>query len=171
MKWKGTGLAMSQPDAPETALYVLQPEPTPAPLSELSAQCIELLVGGGLPRPEHQLHALYLADPQRGTPAGAALAHELADRFWLRMSRLLPPGLPALLWSGAIDQLGRQHAGRPIALLAQSDALHPALSALLELGRAHDHGTTRAPLVALRRLQLHASVPTPCRRSPDACHR
>ena len=151
-----------------TALFVLQPETTPAPLPALSEQAIELLSRAGLPRPERQLQALYLATPARERASSAALAHELADRFWLRMSRLLPPGLPLPHWSGAIDQLGRQHAGRPVALLADDESLRPALDALCDYGRAIDHGTSRTPLLSLRRMQLDATVPTPCRRSHDA---
>jgi hypothetical protein len=136
-----------------THLLLIEPDaasPPATPGSDAQALLLIERLCGGDPRAwSRVLSALYHAED----PPSAALARALADRLWLRPRVLLPPGLPASHWAGVLDQLGRQHAGGSVLVVAPRSAIAPAATRLLRLERALEapdaiHGVRRLALDA-----------------------
>src|SRR5688572_27850284 len=120
-----------------TSLHLIDPEALCPPATQGNdAQAIALLelMYGRDARTWRELGALYYTQD----PRSATLARALADRLWLCPRVLLPPGLPAEHWAGALDQLGRQHAGSGVIVVAPHAAIEPAASRLLQLARARE---------------------------------
>jgi hypothetical protein len=138
---------------PLTALHLIEPSalcPPATPGSDAQALALLELVCARDPRAwSRELSAVYHAEDR----CCSALARALADRLWLRERLLLPAGLPAAHWAGALDQLGRQYAGSGVIVIAPHAAIASAATRLLRLQRAL---AACDPIAGVRQLALHA---------------
>lgn len=145
-----------------TVLHLIDPGalcPPATPGGDAQALALIEQLCGSDPRVwSRELSALYHAE----NPRSAALACALADRLWLRPRVLLPASLPAAHWAGALDLIGRQHAGSGVIVVAPHAAIAPAATRLVRLERAlelSDHGP------GVRRLALDANAAAARERS------
>lgn len=83
-------------------------------------------------------HCLYVTTHAQSR----ALAAELADRLWLRVELLeAPAAADAVAYlAGAIEQIGRQHAGHALCLIGPRAELSPVLDYLEAHGRLRARG-------------------------------
>lgn len=134
---------------------------TATPGSDAQALALLERMCGRDPRAwSRELRALYHAED----PESAAVARALADRLWLRVQGLLAPHLPATYWAGALEQLGRQHAGGAVIVVAPHAVFAPVAQALLTLARAREVVTLAPGLV---RITLEAEVAAAMQRAPS----
>lgn len=122
--------SMLHADASDTALCLIHPEELSYSVraaADLAAWLGTQRRAGGALREPRVLYAI-------AQGASTELARELADRLWLRVQAIEPPAAAdvdaAAFLAGVIDQLGRQHAGHAIALVAPRAAISAALAYL-----------------------------------------
>jgi len=120
--------SMQHADASDSALCLIHPEDPCSSVraaGDLAAWLVAHRRAGGPLREPRVLYAI----PHAST---AELARELADRLWLRVQPIEPPAAvdASAFLAGVIDQLGRQHAGHAIALVAPRAAVSGALAYL-----------------------------------------